>query len=105
MSRVVISTGEPFYVDLNGVHDGNRVVALVGFLGPQRVPNAGDVVTAIDNEGQSFDATVESVLPDNLVHLRLAWATRRAGTRNFPAAFGSGYSVRLQRTAAVAAQA
>lgn len=71
---------EVFTIDLNTVRDGNRVVSLVGFGGPQRVPKAGETATVVDEDGNAYDAAVETVLPDTRVYLRVKWASRRATT-------------------------
>lgn len=68
---------EVFTIDLNTVRDGNRVVSLVGFRGPQRVPKAGETATVVDEDGNAYDATVETVLPDTRVYLRVKWASSR----------------------------
>jgi hypothetical protein len=71
------SISETYNVDLNAVHDGNRVGMVVGLFGPQRVPEAGSEVVAFDNEGNTYTATVESVLPDRRIYLRLKLETKR----------------------------
>lgn len=73
-------SGGSYKIDLNAIRDGNRAVSLVGFRGPQVVPIVGQGVTAVDEDGSVYDATVEAVLPDSRVYLRVKWATRRITT-------------------------
>lgn len=74
-----------FIVDLMMVRDDNRIVSILGSSGPQVVPDVGAVVTAEDEDGNVYDARVETVLPDRRVYLRLDWTSRR---RNQPLAGG-----------------
>jgi hypothetical protein len=75
--------GPRYNVDLNAVHDGNRVGTIVGLFGAQLVPAMNERVVAQDNEGFAFDAFVESVLGDGRVYLRLALASRRPMNRDY----------------------
>jgi hypothetical protein len=65
---------------LNSVDDDNRVVSLVGFHRHQLVPMVGDAAVAVDEDGAFYDASVEAVLSDSRIYLRLNWATKRVGT-------------------------
>lgn len=64
--------------------DDNSVAALVGFRRPQLVPFIGDPATAIDEDGNSYDATVVAVLPDSRVYLRLAMSSRHRYAPTLP---------------------
>ncbi len=79
---------EVFVVDLNNVRDGNRVVSLVGFAGPQRVPKIGEGATVVDEDGNAYDATVETVLPDARIYLRVKWRSQRCTTPPLVASYG-----------------
>lgn len=77
-----------FEIDLNSVRNGNSVVALLGFDRAQRVPSPGEVVTAIDEDESAYEATVETVLPDSRVYLRVNWASRQRRNKNYQVTFG-----------------
>ena len=68
---------EQFDIDLNGVRDGNRALALLAADRPQRVPVVGEGAVAVDEDGNAYDATVEAVRPGRLVYLRVNWSTKR----------------------------
>jgi hypothetical protein len=79
---------EAFSIDLNALRDGNRVVSLVGFAGPQRVPSPGENATVVDEDGNAYDAIVETVLPDSRIYLRVKWASKRSTTPPLVADYG-----------------
>lgn len=88
MTAVEITrSGDTFEIDLNSVRDGNRAVAIVGFRRAQAVPRAGETVSAVDEDGNVYDAIVEGVLPDHRIYLKLKWATRRSSGRDYPLPF------------------
>jgi hypothetical protein len=70
---------QTFKVDLNSIRDDNCAVALLGHFYPQLVPQPNDIAVAMDEDGACYDATVESVLGDGRVYLRVIWATKRIG--------------------------
>jgi hypothetical protein len=81
---------ERFQIDLNGVRDDDLAVALLGFRYPQRVPRVDDPAIAVDEDANAYDATVEAVLPDGLVYLRVKWGTKRSLIPSIgPVNFGS----------------
>ncbi len=79
---------EVFNIDLNSLRDGNRVVSLLGFTGPQRVPTAGENATVVDEDGYAYDAIVEAVLTDSRVYLRLNWESKRSTTPPLVQSYG-----------------
>ena len=79
---------EEFVIDLNNVRDGNRVVSLIGSDRPQRVPVPGDGAVVIDEDGNAYDALVETVLPDSRVYLRVKWQSKRTTTPPLVATYG-----------------
>ena len=66
-----------FSIDLNNVREGDRAVSLIGSDRPQRVPMPGDSAVVIDEDGSTYDAIVETVLPDSRVYLRVRWESKR----------------------------
>lgn len=85
---VVWAGTETFRIDLNSVRDDSRVVALMGLGRPQAVPRVGSTVAAVDEDGTFYDATVEAVLPDSRIYLRVLWATARNGSSLPPMTYG-----------------
>jgi hypothetical protein len=79
------------------VKDENRVVSILGSRGlPQVVPDLAAVVTAEDEDGYTYDAEVETLLPDRRVYLRVDWTSRRRAqdiTDGFPINFRSVISL------------
>jgi hypothetical protein len=55
-----ISTHNNYLIDLMMVRDKNRVVSMVGAAGSQVVPHPGERVLAEDEDGNIYDARVES---------------------------------------------
>jgi len=68
--------------------DLHSVVALLGLDCAQRVPFLEGSGTAIDEDGTAYEATVETVLPDSLVYLRMNWASRHVRSKIYDVAFG-----------------
>jgi hypothetical protein len=87
------SSHETFRIDLNSVHDDNRVVALMGFSRHQVVPELGDTVVAVDEDGAFYDAAVDAVLPDSRVYLLLNWASKRVGSTPPALSFGASWTM------------
>lgn len=86
--------GETFSIDLNSLREDNRVVAIVGFDGPQRVPEAGEMAIVVDEDGHAYDAIVERVLPDSRIYLRIKWESKRASTPlNVPTFGGPSWGI------------
>jgi hypothetical protein len=86
------STRDTFRIDLNSVHDDNRVVALMGFSRVQVVPEAGDTVVAVDEDGAFYDAAVDAVLPDSRLYLLLDWNSKRIGLTPPALTFASSWT-------------
>jgi hypothetical protein len=78
MSLIIRRSPEAnFLIDLMMVRDGDRVVSILDASGTHIVPDVGSIVTAQDEDGYTYDARVETVLPDRRVYLRIAWPSRR----------------------------
>jgi hypothetical protein len=80
MSVFISTSPVTFFVDLNTVRDGNRIATLlthatsVAFV----IPNPGDRVDTVDEEGYRCEALVEAVT-DRQIALRMDWGSRRTG--------------------------
>jgi len=79
---------QTFKVDLNSIRDDNRAVALIGHPYVQLIPKSGDAAVAVDEDGAYYDATVDAVLEDGRVYLRLIWASKRTGNTFSPVTLG-----------------
>jgi hypothetical protein len=68
---------DTYDIDLNDVSDGNLAASLVGLNRHQLVPDADARVQVQDEDGNTYLAVVESVLPNHLMFVRVNWASRR----------------------------
>lgn len=78
VTGIATKAKQTFRIDLNTVRDDNRVVALLEHPSLPVAPQPNSSVVAVDEDGAYYDATVESVLGDGRVYLRLIWATKRS---------------------------
>jgi hypothetical protein len=62
----------------------------------------GETVTAVDEDGSAYDATVESILADSRIYLRVNWITRSYPDQRYEVSFGAPSWKLPARTSAIA---